>query len=49
MAIKKINRVFDKKIIAKRTLRELKLLKHFVGHLNVSATMAVARCVTFLT
>ncbi|KAI9322573.1 kinase-like domain-containing protein, partial [Dichotomocladium elegans] len=32
VAIKKCYRVFDKKLIAKRCLREIKLLQHFNGH-----------------
>jgi serine/threonine protein kinase len=35
-AIKRISKVFERRIIAKRTLRELKLLKHFGGHENVN-------------
>ena len=31
MAIKKITNVFSKKILAKRALREVKLLQHFRG------------------
>ena len=31
MAIKKITNVFSKKILAKRALREIKLLQHFRG------------------
>jgi hypothetical protein len=31
VAIKKITNVFSKKILAKRALRELKLLQHFRG------------------
>lgn len=32
--------VFSKKILAKRALREIKLLQHFRGHRNVSARPA---------
>lgn len=32
MAIKKCRHVFDKKLITKRCLREIKLLQHFNGH-----------------
>lgn len=35
VAIKKIQKIFDKRILAKRTLRELKLLRHFNSHENV--------------
>ncbi len=35
VAIKKVTKIFDKPILAKRALRELKLLKHFNGHENV--------------
>lgn len=34
-AIKKVTNVFSKKILAKRALREIKLLQHFRGHRNV--------------
>ncbi|KAI9596268.1 mitogen-activated protein kinase spm1 [Syncephalis fuscata] len=34
VAIKKITRVFDKLILAKRSLREIKLMRHFSGHDN---------------
>lgn len=37
VAIKKVTNVFSKKILAKRALREIKLLQHFRGHRNVSA------------
>lgn len=36
VAIKKVTNVFSKKILAKRALREIKLLQHFRGHRNVS-------------
>lgn len=35
VAIKKITNIFSKKILAKRALREIKLLQHFRGHRNV--------------
>ena len=35
VAVKKITNVFSKKILAKRALREIKLLQHFRGHRNV--------------
>lgn len=38
VAIKKLTNVFSKKILAKRALRELKLLQHFRGHRNVRRT-----------
>lgn len=31
MAVKKVTNVFSKKILAKRALREIKLLQHFRG------------------
>jgi serine/threonine protein kinase len=34
VAIKKITNVFSKKILAKRALREIKLLQHFRGQLS---------------
>lgn len=36
VAIKKVTNVFSKKILAKRALREIRLLQHFRGHRNVS-------------
>ena len=36
VAIKKVTNVFSKKILAKRALREIKLLEHFRGIRNVS-------------
>jgi hypothetical protein len=33
--VKKITKIFEKEIFAKRALREIKLLKHFSGHENV--------------
>jgi serine/threonine protein kinase len=38
VAIKKVTNVFSKKILAKRALREIKLLQHFRGHRNVRET-----------
>lgn len=35
VAIKKVQNVFQKPILAKRALREIKLLRHFAGHENV--------------
>lgn len=43
VAIKKVTNVFSKKILAKRALREIKLLQHFRGHRNVGSTVLVAR------
>ncbi|KAJ3336616.1 Mitogen-activated protein kinase [Gonapodya sp. JEL0774] len=39
VAIKKVTKIFDKQILAKRALRELKLLKHFNGHENITCIM----------
>ena len=39
VAIKKVTNVFSKKILAKRALREIKLLQHFRGHRNVRVCM----------
>lgn len=39
VAIKKVTNVFSKKILAKRALREIKLLQHFRGHRNVSSKL----------
>uniref|UniRef100_A0A093UUE9 Mitogen-activated protein kinase spm1 n=1 Tax=Talaromyces marneffei PM1 TaxID=1077442 RepID=A0A093UUE9_TALMA len=36
VAIKKVTNVFSKKILAKRALREIKLLQHFRGHRNIA-------------
>ncbi|KAI8819704.1 kinase-like domain-containing protein [Fimicolochytrium jonesii] len=35
VAIKKVQKVFEKSILAKRALREIKLLRHFSGHENI--------------
>jgi hypothetical protein len=40
VAIKKVTNVFSKKILAKRALREIKLLQHFRGHRNVWQTQS---------
>ncbi|GAA5804407.1 hypothetical protein HPULCUR_009900 [Helicostylum pulchrum] len=37
VAIKKVCRIFEKSILAKRALREVKLLKHFNGHENITS------------
>ncbi|KAJ3192984.1 Mitogen-activated protein kinase, partial [Entophlyctis luteolus] len=39
VAIKKVLKVFEKSILAKRALREIKLLKHFNGHENITAIL----------
>ncbi|KAG2177287.1 hypothetical protein INT43_007944 [Umbelopsis isabellina] len=39
VAIKKVTKIFDKPILAKRALREVKLLKHFNGHENITAIL----------
>ncbi|KEQ98649.1 hypothetical protein AUEXF2481DRAFT_25918 [Aureobasidium subglaciale EXF-2481] len=36
VAVKKITNVFSKQILAKRALREIKLLQHFRGHRNIT-------------
>lgn len=41
VAIKKVTNVFSKKILAKRALREIKLLQHFRGHRNVCLTWSL--------
>ncbi|CAG8499187.1 8009_t:CDS:10, partial [Scutellospora calospora] len=41
VAIKKVTKVFEKNILAKRALREVKLLKHFSGHENVSPITSI--------
>jgi mitogen-activated protein kinase 7 len=43
VAIKKIGKIFDKKILAKRTLRELKLLRHFNGHENIISILDIMK------
>lgn len=37
VAIKKITNIFSKKVLCKRALREIKLLKHFTGHKNITS------------
>jgi serine/threonine protein kinase len=41
VAVKKIMKVFDRKIITKRTLREIKLLREFQGHENIISVLDV--------
>ncbi|KAI8893078.1 kinase-like domain-containing protein, partial [Globomyces pollinis-pini] len=41
VAVKKVTKIFDKDILAKRALREVKLLKHFNGHENITALFDV--------
>ncbi|KAJ3229477.1 Mitogen-activated protein kinase [Chytriomyces hyalinus] len=36
VAIKKVVKVFEKSMLAKRALREIKLLRHFHGHQNIT-------------
>lgn len=38
LAIKKVSNIFDKQVLLKRAVRELKLMKHFKGHRNVTIT-----------
>lgn len=40
VAVKKVTNVFSKKILAKRALREIKLLQHFRGMRHPSFAMA---------
>ncbi|KAK8864730.1 hypothetical protein IAR55_001986 [Kwoniella newhampshirensis] len=40
-AVKKVTNVFQKKILTKRCLRELRLLHHFRGHKNVSCSLPI--------
>ncbi|KHN93898.1 Protein kinase-like domain protein [Metarhizium album ARSEF 1941] len=49
VAIKKVTNVFSKKILAKRALREIKLLQHFRGHRNITCLydMDIPRPETF--
>ena len=49
VAIKKVTNVFSKKILAKRALREIKLLQHFRGHRNVCFRSTGAAAELFLT
>ncbi|TPX47512.1 hypothetical protein SeMB42_g02268 [Synchytrium endobioticum] len=39
VAIKKVQRVFEKSILAKRALREIKLLRHFQNHENITSIL----------
>ncbi|CAB4442057.1 MAP kinase [Rhizophagus irregularis] len=39
VAIKKVTKVFEKNILAKRALREVKLLRHFNGHENITSIL----------
>lgn len=42
VAVKKVTNVFSKKILAKRALREIKLLQHFRGHRNVGSSSTLS-------
>jgi len=46
VAVKKITNIFDRKILTKRTLREIKLLKHFQGHENITSISDVFKLTT---
>ncbi|KAJ3261990.1 Mitogen-activated protein kinase [Boothiomyces macroporosus] len=41
VAIKKVTKIFEKEILAKRALREVKLLKHFNGHENITSLLDI--------
>lgn len=41
VAVKRVNKVFDRKILTKRTLREIKMLRHFQGHENITCILDV--------
>lgn len=36
IAIKKVSNIFYKEVLMKRAVREIKLMRHFKGHKNVS-------------
>lgn len=36
LAIKKVSNIFKREVLMKRAVRELKLMRHFKGHRNVS-------------
>ncbi|KAI0224046.1 mitogen activated protein kinase [Massospora cicadina] len=39
VAVKKVTKVFEKTLLAKRALREIKLLRHFNGHENITSIL----------
>ncbi|KAI9136677.1 kinase-like domain-containing protein [Paraphysoderma sedebokerense] len=39
VAVKRVTKVFDKTILAKRALREIKLLRHFNNHENITSIL----------
>lgn len=41
VAVKKITKIFEREIFAKRALRELKLLKHFNNHENITSLLDI--------
>eukprot|EP00158_Paraphelidium_tribonemae_P008904 Partr_v1_DN28721_c0_g1_i2_m62788 putative mitogen-activated protein kinase len=43
VAIKKIQKIFEKRILAKRTLRELRLLRHFNTHENIISIVDIMK------
>lgn len=43
IAIKRVTDIFKKEVLLKRAIRELKLMKHFKGHKNVSTPVIFTR------
>ncbi|KAJ1735559.1 mitogen activated protein kinase [Coemansia sp. RSA 1939] len=41
VAIKKVSRVGEKEVLAKRSLREIKLMRHFSGHENIISLLDI--------
>ncbi|KAJ8331627.1 hypothetical protein BDV3_000474 [Batrachochytrium dendrobatidis] len=39
VAIKRLSKIFEKPILAKRAIREIKLLRHFTGHENITSIL----------
>lgn len=39
VAVKKVTKVFEKNLLTKRAIRELKLLRHFNGHENITSIL----------
>ncbi|KAI9294045.1 Pkinase-domain-containing protein [Neoconidiobolus thromboides FSU 785] len=39
VAVKKVTKVFEKPLLTKRALREIKLLRHFSGHENITSIL----------
>lgn len=49
VAIKKVSNIFNKEVLMKRAVRELKLMRHFRGHKNVCGFSCTPHIASYLT